>query len=223
MRPDTHEMVIIHRFIRRELRLLPALVMSVPPGQVKRSTLIAQHGLDLLDQIRIHHTGEDELLWPRLLERARPGIQMVERMQDQHADFDAAAGPVRELLTRWAAKADADGAAQLANAAEKLEKVLLSHLDEEEEHILPLAAAHLSAAEWNQLGEHGVRNTPRNRLLRQLGQILEDTSETERRAFLRKLPPPPRVLWATVGRRQYARYVQRIRAGVAAGASVTTK
>jgi hemerythrin-like domain-containing protein len=214
MKPDTHEMVVIHRFIRRELGLLPVLLRGVPAGDSSRTRMIARHGLDLLDAIRIHHSGEDELLWPLLLERSRPAAELVERMQAQHADIDASARAVREHLARWGNDADPDTAAQVASHAEKLQKVLAGHLDEEEERILPIAGQVMSAAEWALLGKHGVSHTPRNRLLRQLGQILEDTSETERRDFLSNLPPPPRILWAVVGRRQYASYIRQIRADI---------
>ena len=30
------------------------------------------------------------------------------------------------------------------------------HLDEEEREILPLAARHITQAEWDELGEHGI-------------------------------------------------------------------
>jgi hypothetical protein len=109
---------------------------------------------------------------------------------------------------------DPGTAAQAAGQAEKLETALSAHLDEEEQRILPIAGRVMSAAEWARLGKHGVSHTPRNRLLRQLGQILEDTTEAERRDLLRTLPLPPRLLWATVGRRQYADYVRQIRADI---------
>ena len=211
MKPDTHEMVIIHRFIRRELRLLPALVRSVPAGNAPRVRMIAQHGLDLLDAIHIHHGGEDKLLWPLLLERSRPDAGLLERMRVQHTGIDASVRSARECLLRWENDPDSDAAAQAASHAEKLEELLTAHLDEEEERILPLAAKVMSTAEWALLGKHGVSHTPRNRLLRQLGQILEDTSQAERRDFLRRLPPPPRILWAALGRRQYAAYIRQIR------------
>jgi hemerythrin-like domain-containing protein len=210
-RPDVHEMVIIHRFLRREFTLLPALVTSVRAEDTERASLIARHGQALLDALHVHHSGEDELLWPRLPSRAAPNSELVARMKTQHEEVTAAAHALRDLLGRWRASADPATGRQLADAAQALSEALFTHLDEEEASILPLAAEHVSAAEWDQLGKHGVSHTPRNRLLIQLGQILEDTTEAERRAFLAKLPLPPRLLWATVGRRQYSHYVRQVR------------
>jgi hypothetical protein len=212
---DTHEMVLIHRFIRREIGLLPELVLHAPPGNGARTRLIAQHGLELLDTIHVHHDGEDRLLWPLLLSRAALEASVIERMQGQHADVDAGTTQVRGLLVQWQGGGDADVAAALARAVEKLNTTLSAHLDEEEGRILPLAAAHLSPSEWAGLGQHSARHTPRKRLLRLLGQVLEDADETERRDFLRNLPPPPKILWRLVGHRQYATYVQRVRSDVA--------
>ena len=210
-RPDVHEMVIIHRFLRREVTLLPALVTSVRAQDTERASLIARHGQALLDALDVHHSGEDELLWPRLLSRAALNSELVARMQAQHKEVAAAAHALRDLLSPWRASADPATGQQLADAAQALSEALFTHLDEEEAAILPLAAEHVSAAEWDQLGKHGVGHTPRARLLIQLGQILEDTTEAERRAFLARLPLPPRLLWATVGRRQYRRYVRQVR------------
>jgi Hemerythrin HHE cation binding domain len=173
--------------------------------------VIAGHARALLDALHVHHSGEDELLWSKLLDRASPSQDLVARMQAQHEEAAAAARSVRDLLDRWEGTPDPGIGHRLADEAQALSKVLIAHLDEEESSILPLAARHLSSAEWEKLGEHGMSHTPRNRLLILLGQILEDTSDAERHAFLAKLPLPPRLLWAATGRHQYRRYTRRIR------------
>lgn len=53
--------------------------------------------------------------------------------------------------------------------------------------------------------------TPKNRLLIQLGGILEDADAEERAAFLGKIPGLARFLYAVAGRPQYRRYVRKIR------------
>jgi hypothetical protein len=45
-----------------------------------------------------------------------------------------------------------------------------------------------------------------------LGMILEDASAEEERDFLTKMPAPVRLVWKLIGRRQYAAYVQNVRA-----------
>lgn len=86
------------------------------------------------------------------------------------------------------------------------------HLAEEERAILPIAAEHLSTAEWNELGERGSASIPKNKLLIFLGMILEDADPAERTAFLAKMPLIARIMWRLLGRRQYDAYVTELRA-----------
>jgi hypothetical protein len=83
-RPDTHEMVVVHRLFRREAALLPRLVESVPDGDTKRAALIAGHYRDYRHGLHQHHSGEDELLWPLLLARVDLEAEIVLRMEAQH-------------------------------------------------------------------------------------------------------------------------------------------
>jgi hypothetical protein len=89
--------------------------------------------------------------------------------------------------------------------------VLSEHLAEEERQILPLVAANFSQAEWDALGKHGFAAIPGKRRLFVLGLILEDTDDSERRVFMHKVPPPARLAYKLIGRRQWEREVATIR------------
>src|SRR6185369_172960 len=82
--PDVQEMVVIHRVFRRELTVIPRLVRSVPDGDAQRVRVVAEHAAFVLDFLHAHHSGEDELLWPLLLQRAAPSATLVRTMQEQH-------------------------------------------------------------------------------------------------------------------------------------------
>jgi hypothetical protein len=43
------------------------------------------------------------------------------------------------------------------------------------------------------------------------GQILEDANPEDQGMIPGKLSPPVRLLWNTIGKRQYSRYIRRIR------------
>ena len=83
-RPDTHEMVIIHRAFRRESRLLAALIAAVPAGDTARARVLAAHFRWYQLGVHHHHTGEDELIWPLLLARVDLEADVVVRMEAQH-------------------------------------------------------------------------------------------------------------------------------------------
>jgi Hemerythrin HHE cation binding domain len=81
---NVHDMVVVHRVFRREFRLLPQLVRGVAPGNTARATVVAGHARRCLTGLHLHHSGEDDLLWPKLLERAAPETALIERMEAQH-------------------------------------------------------------------------------------------------------------------------------------------
>jgi len=77
---DTHEMVLIHRVIRREFGQLPRLFRSAANDRA-RSKVIGAHTREMLDFLHTHHTGEDELLFPLLRERAALDPELMDRME----------------------------------------------------------------------------------------------------------------------------------------------
>ncbi|HZO70165.1 MAG TPA: hemerythrin domain-containing protein [Kribbellaceae bacterium] len=70
-KPDTQDMVIVHRAFRREFRLMPDLVADVADGNVRRAAVLAGHCRDIATGLQHHHETEDDLLWPVLLARRR--------------------------------------------------------------------------------------------------------------------------------------------------------
>src|SRR6266545_5069818 len=84
-RPDTHDMVIVHRVYRRVMRDAPDLVRRVEPGDTTRAERLAAHLTEIHTALHHHHAAEDELLWPVLLERVSADREVVVRMTEQHA------------------------------------------------------------------------------------------------------------------------------------------
>ena len=210
-RPWVHEMVIVHRAFRRELTLLPRLVREVGDGDVARAATLAGALRLVLDGLHHHHTGEDLVLWPALLERAAPSTGLVETMQAQHEAVEHLMEQVEPLLGAWETTPTSARGNELADIVDRLAAALLDHLDLEEREILPLALRHVTVAEWNSLGEQGMEEMDQKLLPILFGAILEDCTPAERRAMLAKLPLPVRVLLRTVGALQYRRYVTRVR------------
>jgi hemerythrin-like domain-containing protein len=212
-KPDVQEMVLIHRVIRREAGLLPRLIRGVSDGDTARAAVLAEHTSFMFDGLQQHHSGEDTLLWPKLLDRAKPEADVVNRMQKQHDEIAAGVEKLRGQLSTWQASPTTAHGEELANSIDQLNGVLFEHLADEEKHILPLVSEYITVAEWNQVGEDTLAKTPRNRLLLQLGAILEDANADEEKTILSKVPAPARLLWRVIGRRQYRRYTTKIRSG----------
>ncbi|SEE85717.1 Hemerythrin HHE cation binding domain-containing protein [Streptomyces sp. 3213] len=209
-RPYTHEMIVVHRVFRRESAYLPRLVRAVPDGDTARATKVAEHLREYVAGLHSHHSVEDELIWPHLQNRA-PDARLVARMEEQHQRIDVSLTVVTEWTAAWERAADTVAGEELALALEQHSAVLLEHLDDEEQLVLPLVAEHLSVEEWDLVGRRGLERIPRNRLLIALGAILEDATPEEQAYFLGRTPLVGRLLWKAVGRRQYAAACRAIR------------
>ncbi len=202
-RPDTREMIIVHNVFRRVFGDLPGLLRAVAPGDATRAGVLADAYTEISTGLHHHHTGEDELLWPVLVQRVEADRCFVLRAEEQHER-------VHELLERAkpqveAFRQTASGPARDALAAtiQELDAVLRDHMTDEERYILPLVGAHMTVAEWEKIGERGRAGIPKDRLLIQLGWILDGVPPADRRAMLRKLPLPARIAWRLLGRRAF--------------------
>jgi hemerythrin-like domain-containing protein len=210
---DVHDMVVVHRVFRRELRLIPELVRRVAPGDTARAAVLADHARLVLTGLHGHHTSEDELLWPKLLERCAPDAELVHRMEEQHERVHRALDQIGPALDRWEAEARPAVTEEVASGFDALRTALLEHLDDEEREILPLAARHITQAEWNELGEHGVGETKKSHLPILFGAVAEEATPEEMVHILSTVPLPVRFLLRTVLARKYQRYISRVRNG----------
>lgn len=203
------QMPLIHRIFRRELPVLRTIVGEVPPGGVERVRSVAAHLHFVLDGLHHHHANEDEMVWPLLMGRAGPDAVLVERMPQQHDQIDDAVAQVRRAADRWA-QAPASSAA-LVQSLGVLIEALQAHLDEEERLVVPLIDKHLTRHEWEEMGRKGFEKfAPKERPIA-MGQLLEVATPDEANAMFADLPVFIRVLWRVAGRRQYRRYVGRVR------------
>ena len=171
-RPDTHDMVVVHRVFRREFQLAPRIIRTVGDGDVERAAELSRHLSDLTTGLHLHHTGEDELLWPVLHERTPMDDALVSLMQHQHARVAELVGRVDDLLERWAETGHFATRDELARVLEQVSQVLGEHLAQEERDILPLARAYLTAQEWEAIGAHAIAGVPKDRLLLFLGSMV---------------------------------------------------
>jgi hemerythrin-like domain-containing protein len=202
-RPDTREMVIIHNVFRRLLGDLPRLVRATRPGDAARASVLADAYTEVAQGLHHHHTNEDELLWPLLMARVDGEKAQVLRAEEQHERvhelLERGADQVRVFRTT-ASTSSRDG---LATTIEELDAALCEHMDDEERYILPLVEQHLTVAEWEQLGARGRASIPKDRMLVQLGWIIEGLPAADRKQFLARMPLPARLAWRFVGRRRF--------------------
>ena len=209
---NTDDMKMIHKVFRREFRLAPPMVRAVEVGDTAKAGRVKAHVVEIAEMLHHHHHGEEVLVFDKLEVRAPACAIHVGIMRQQHQQVQALLDRVEGLATTWAADASAENREALAALQDEISSTLDAHLGQEEEEILPVAQTSMTEQEWQEVGETGMASVPKNRLLVQLGYILEDQTPEERTEFMTRVPPPARLLYKLIGRRKYEKEIADLRA-----------
>ncbi|MCX5243532.1 hemerythrin domain-containing protein [Streptomyces prunicolor] len=210
-KPDVHDMVVVHRTFRQSCAELPELVRGLRPGDTARAELVVEAVQFMLMGLEAHHVSEDEFLWPRLAARTAGQAETIARMEQQHHRLEELVTQVTGALDQLAADPRQPLCEQVADQLAELGAVLTAHMDEEENTVLPLAAEHLTVAEWEELGEISLAKIEKKHLLRAFSALMAVATPEERQTLLTKAPLPARVLWRLTGRRSHTRREARLR------------
>jgi iron-sulfur cluster repair protein YtfE (RIC family) len=182
---DFTMMYVTHDAFRRDLVRLEAAVVDG-----RAATAEVRAGWDnFTTQLNVHHTVEDEWLWPRLTElvKDRPdALALLADMEAEHARLD----PLLEELGR----ALAANAADLAERVETLTAVLDQHLEHEEDEALPLIQEVMTPADWKEFGRAMARRQGVKGAAAYVPWIIDGIPRADRRRFLAHLPAPVRAI-----------------------------
>jgi hemerythrin-like domain-containing protein len=212
--PAAREMPLIHRIFRRQFAEVQALVQEVPAADATRVGAVADHLEFLLHGLHMHHTTEDDLIWPKLLDRAGLDAPLVERMEEQHQQIDTSVAEVRTAMAVWRSDPTPATSSALSDRIGEFLIVLEGHLDEEEQVVVPLIDRDLTEAEWQEVGERGFEKfTPAERWIA-TGLLVEVATPEEAATMFGTLPRPVKVLWNLIGKRKYRRYMGSVRGGL---------
>ena len=89
---DTRMMGILHSALRRDLVRLRTVLGTPQAAEPARRTALAEHVLWLVDVLHLHHSGEDDGLYPLVLRRnpdAAPGAADGRRPRGDHPAMDS--------------------------------------------------------------------------------------------------------------------------------------
>ncbi len=208
---DVRMMVVAHRVFRRELGLGPAAVARVPPGDRAGLVRAADHVALFLGFLHHHHTIEDELLWPRLLERVPDELApLVHLMESQHEELATLLEEADADLATWRGSGLRGHRDALAATLTRLATGLAEHLDCEESRVLPIMARVVTPAEWEEFTERGMEAIPRSMTLLGFGAMLYEGDPEVIAGELRSMPRPLRWVLPALGRWSYRRYARRV-------------
>ena len=206
---DTRSMGIVHSALRRDLeRTRLVLSASAPPGEEQRRA-IAEHLLWMMHFLHVHHTGEDDGLWPLVRAKNPAAAELLDRMDADHKRI----APAITSLERAARAYRDDGSTRepLLDTLAQLSAVLLPHIEREEREMMPVVAATLTTAEYQGV-EHRYFVKPKGFL--ELGAeghwILDGLDEEGRHVMLHVVPAVPRFLLLHGFARAYRRKKARL-------------
>jgi hypothetical protein len=192
---DLTIMLAAHDAFRRDLTRLARTASagaSAASDPARRASV--QAGWELFKrQLHLHHTAEDELIWPALrprLAHSEAALDVLEAMEAEHELIDPLLAAVDRAFTT-----DDNAYADVIDA---LTTSLTGHLRHEERDGLPLIGAALTAAEWRAVGRRIATKNGLAEGSQMFAWILDGADRDHSKATLAQLPPPARLLYRAI-------------------------
>ncbi len=135
---DTRDMICVHDALRRALADAPEQIASVNDGDTERAQRVASYLGEALWFLHAHHSGEDDLLYPLLVERAPEFRDLFSRMQAQHVAVAASTESAEQAAERFENSRSTDDGEALAAACRSVLDEASGHLKDEELEVLPV-------------------------------------------------------------------------------------
>lgn len=207
---ETGDMRVVHKALLAAFDAADALVEVAGSDTTKVAT-VATFFENVLEFLHVHHGGEDELLYPKLVERCIEHAALLEQIDKEHALLTEPMAAARGAIVAWEEDPTPDTGAVLAASLDIVEGALRPHLRIEEELVLPIASTHLSEEEWGELPVHSMMSFSGDKPWLPFGLILEQLSEEQRTAMLSNLPEPVHQAWEHEWSPAYAGFMSMLR------------
>jgi len=107
---------------------------------------------------RLHHPKEDQVLFPALMRNSPAALQLIDRLERDHAHGEPMIAALRGAFHAFTFDA-VNGLNQLATAVDDFAEFYWDHMRKEEKQLLPLALVHLTADDWQQVASAFGDNT----------------------------------------------------------------
>jgi hypothetical protein len=194
---------VIHEAVRRDLARLEAALGSAPDGDRERAQALAAAYDNLLRQLTMHHSGEDDHVLPFVAARIPGSADVLAAMEDEHHALAVALEDTRLAVTEYAATGAAADARKARETVVRTQAVVDGHLRHEEEEFEPLLAPLLGTPEWKAV-EKRLR-PPLSAAGATLAWLQDGMSEQGRAHLRGAIPAPVAVLVTRLGGRSYRR------------------
>jgi hypothetical protein len=205
---DLTIMLAAHDAFRRDLVSLARTAQGPARTDPARRRSVAA-GWELFKaQLHMHHTAEDDLIWPALRERmghSPDALSVLDEMEQEHGRVDPLLAAVDSAYAALSGPPDTPGADRLIDVTDALITTLTGHLTHEEKDGLPLIGVALTAAEWRGVGFKIARRNGLSAGGEMFSWMLDGAAPERAKATIGQLPPPVRVLYKAVWKPRYGK------------------
>jgi hemerythrin-like domain-containing protein len=151
---DTTDFRAIHTSLRLGGRALALAAGTIDPADRRRTRALRRYWEGYAGAVRTHHTVDDEILYPALVERAPVAAEHLGRIEADHhvlAELRAEGDVAIQALVDGASPGPA------AYVLRHLEHVMHVHLDDEDADLVPLFARHFDQADYDALAQAAAK------------------------------------------------------------------
>ena len=151
---DTADYLAIHNMIRRSTRALAIAASSVGTLDRRRAIALDRYWQGYAGELHAHHTIEDEIFMPALIERVPSVAPHIARVDADHHELDALieAGNAAFAALRSGSTGDAVGEIMW-----QLDRLMCEHLDFEDDDIVPLFGRHFDQDEYDAMHARALK------------------------------------------------------------------
>jgi hemerythrin-like domain-containing protein len=221
LQPDLRPSYLEHRAMRVDAERLRALVASARPSDMARLTALSSWYAKYEGAIHDHHTAEEAVIYPALLERDPSFADDDAELEGEHRVLADRLAVARQSLQELPLAAGGSRWEQdlrdAARSAEALQAILEVHLPHEEDVAFTRYRREFTAEEFTALGKAAWKVVGTRAVVFAGPWVLDHATPAERDELLAAQPLLLRVLYRLALRPSYERTVRPLRSSAAAG------
>ena len=201
---DMSMMFLMHHAFRRDLSAFAAAVPRTPLDDHVAWTALAARWELFSSTLHNHHEGEDEHIWPALMDRASADERAVlEAMEAEHAIIDPTLTACRDGLTQMSNHPTGEGRSALTLHLAAAGEHLALHLTHEETDAIAFMQRVLTAEDWDAIEDKLRATLSLAKVVRMVPWVLHGLPLEARRQLFAEMPGGRayQVIWLLTRRR----------------------
>lgn len=215
LQPDLRPSYLEHRAMRMDAERLQSIVSSARPADAERLTALASWYARYEGVIHDHHTAEEAVIYPTLLERDPSFADADGELEGEHQVLADRLAVTRESLQGLPSSAGGGAwqrnLAEAVRSATALRAIIDQHLPHEDDVAFSRYCRHFSAEEFTALGKAAWKVVGARAVVFAGPWVLDHATPAERTELPMAQPLLLRVLYRLALRPRYGRLVHPLR------------